>query len=398
MLRVTCHFISGVIFVRDVSIIGIGQTPVGEHWELDLRHLGYNAIKAAMGDAGIERADALYVGNMLSGEISGQSHLGPLIADFAGLRGIEAVKVESACSSAASAVRMGYLAVASGLQDIVICAGVEKMTDDVGDRLTGGLAQAADADYEVIHGISFVALNALLMRRYMYEYHVRHEDFAGFSINAHANAVGNPNAMFRRAITLESFKGSAMIADPINLLDSSPMADGAAAVILCPTEQAREFTPNGVRITGSAMATDSLSIHDRHDPLWLQAAEDSAQRAYRQAGVGPGDVDVFELHDAFTIMAALSLEAAGFAERGKGWQLAVEGDIRPDGRIPVCTMGGLKARGHPVGATGIYQIVEAVQQLRGQAGECQIPNARLAMAQNIGGSGATIVTHILERG
>jgi acetyl-CoA C-acetyltransferase len=384
--------------VRDVSIIGIGQTPVGEHWDRSLRHLAYDAIKAAMQDAGIERADALYVGNMLSGEISGQSHLGPLIADFAGLRGIEAVKIEGACGSAAAAVRIGYLGVASGLQDIVICAGVEKMTDDVGNRLTSGLAQAADADYELIHGVSFVALNALLMRRYMYEYNVRHEDFAGFSINAHANAVGNPNAMFRRPISLEAFKKAGMVADPINLLDSSPMADGAAAVILCPTEQAREFTDNAVRIAGSAMATDSLSIHDRHDPLWLQAAEDSAQRAYRQAGVGPGDIDLFELHDAFTIMSALSLEATGFAERGKGWQLALDGDITRDGRIPLCTMGGLKARGHPVGATGVYQIVEAVQQLRGQAGDCQVPDAQLAMAQNIGGSGATIVTHILERG
>ncbi len=383
--------------MRDVSIIGIGQTPVGEHWERSLRHLAYDAVMAAMRDAGVERADALYVGNMLSGEISGQSHLGPLVADFAGLRGIEAIKIEGACGSGAAAVRVGYLAVASGLQDIVICAAVEKMTDDVGNQLTSGLAQAADADYELIHGISFVALNALLMRRYMYEYDVSHEDFAGFSINAHANAVGNPNAMFRRAITPEAFKKAGMIADPINLLDSSPMADGAAAVILCPTEQAREFTDNAVRITGSAMATDSLSIHDRHDPMWLQAAQDSAQRAYRQAGVGPDDIDLFELHDAFSIMAALSLEATGFAERGKGWQLAADGDIRPDGRIPVCTMGGLKARGHPVGATGVYQIVEATQQLRGEAGDCQIPDARLAMAQNIGGSGATIVTHILER-
>lgn len=384
--------------MRDVSIIGIGQTPVGEHWERSLRHLAYEAIAAATRDAGVERADALYLGNMLSGEISGQSHLGPLVADFAGLRGIEAIKIEGACAAGAAAVRMGYIAVAGGLQDIVICAGVEKMTDDVGNRLTSGLAQAADVDYEAIHGVSFVALNAMLMRRYMYEYNVRHEDFAGFAINSHANAVGNPNAMFPRPITLEAFKKASMVADPINLLDSSPIADGAAAVILCPTEQAREFTDSGVRIAASAMATDSLSIHDRRDPLWLQAAQDSAQRAYRQAGVWPGEIDLFELHDAFTIMAALSLETTGFAERGRGWQLAVNGDIRPDGRIPICTMGGLKARGHPVGATGIYQIVEAVQQLRGAAGDCQIPNARLAMAQNIGGSGATIVTHILERG
>lgn len=382
--------------MRRVSIIGVGQTPVGEHWQRSLRHLAYEAVSAAMKDAGIEGAHAMYVGNMLSGEISNQSHLGALIADFCGLRGIEAVKVEAACGSGAAAVRTGYLAVASGAHDLVICVGVEKMTDDVGGKLTAALAQAADAEYELAHGVTFVGLNALLMRRYMYEYGVCHEDFAGFAINAHANAVGNPNAMFRRPITLEDFKHADMIADPINLLDSSPMADGAAAVVLCPTERAHAFKGKPVRIVGSALATDCLSIHDRHDPLWLQAAEDSARRAYAQAGVTPQDIDLFELHDAFTIMSALSLEACGFAERGKGWRLAVEGEIRPDGRIPICTMGGLKARGHPVGATGVYQIVEAALQLRGEAGACQIHGARLAMTQNIGGSGATIITHILE--
>ena len=377
--------------MRDVSIIGIGQTPVGEHWEYSLRQLAYQAMAGAMQDAHVERVDAVIVGNMLSGEISGQSHLGPLLADFAGLRGVEAIKVEAACASGAAAVRAGYMAVASGLHDLVLCVGVEKMTDDVGNRLTSGLAQAADAEYEAAFGVTFVALNALIMRRYMYEYGVRHEDFAGF-----ANAVGNPHAMFRRPITLEAFKEASMIADPINLLDSSPMADGAAALVLCPIQRAGEFSDAAVRIAGSALATDSLSVHDRRDPLWLQAGQDSAMQAYRQAGVGPADIDLFELHDAFTIMAALSLEAAGFAERGQGWRLAVEGAIRPDGRIPICTMGGLKARGHPVGATGIYQIVEAVQQLRGTAGACQLPRARRAMTQNIGGSGATIVTFILE--
>lgn len=383
--------------MRDVSIIGIGQTPVGEHWSRSLRHLAYDALKAAMRDANVERADALYVGNMLSGEISGQAHLGALIADFSGLRGIEAVKVEAACASAAAAFRQAYIAVASGLQDIVIALGIEKMTDDVGSKITSGLASAADADYEVIHGISFVALNALIMQRYMHEYKVSRQDFAGFAITAHANAAGNPNARFPEPVSREAFVKSAMVASPICLLDASPMADGAAAVILCPTEQAREFTNNAIRVSGSALATDSLSVHDRRDPLWLQAAEDSARKAYRQAGVGPRDIDFFELHDAFTIMAALSLEAAGFAERGQGTRLAGDGEISPTGKIPISTRGGLKARGHPVGATGLYQIVEAVQQLRGQAGANQIANARVGMTQNIGGSGATIVTHIFER-
>jgi len=359
--------------------------------------LAYDAVAAAMRNANIERADALYVGNMLSGEISGQSHLGTLIADFAGLRGIEAVKVEAACASAAAAFRQAYIGVASGLQDIVIAVGVEKMTDDVGTQLSAGLAGAADADYEVIHGITFVALNALIMKRYMHEYNVAREDFAGFAINAHANAAANNNAMFQNPITKKDFVNCGVVADPVGLLDASPMADGAAAVILCPTEQAREFTDNAIRIKASALATDTLSVHDRRDPLWLQAAEDSSMRAYKQAGIGPEDIDFFELHDAFTIMAALSLEASGFAQRGHGTWLALDGEITPEGKIPISTRGGLKARGHPVGATGLYQIVEAAQQLRGEAGNNQIKNAALGMTQNIGGSGATIVTHIFER-
>ena len=383
--------------MRDVSIIGIGQTKVGEHWEKSLRELAGEAVLAALRDASLERVDALYVGNMLSGEIAGQEHLGALIADFVGLRGIEAVKIEAACASGAAAVRMGYLAVASGLLDVVVACGVEKMTDETGNVVTRGLALAADGDYELPHGLSFVAINALLMQRYMYEYGVKHEDFAAFPINAHKNAMGNPYAMFHNLITEEKFKKARMIADPINLLDSSPIGDGAAAVVLCPTELARAYNPEGmVRIVASAVATDSLALHDRRDPLFLQAAYESAMRAYRQAGVGPQDIDFFELHDAFSIMAALSLEACGFAERGQGVRLAQEGEITLEGRIPICTMGGLKGRGHPVGATGVYQIVEVVQQLRGQAGPNQLKNARLGMAQNIGGSGATVVTHILE--
>ncbi|MFQ5575703.1 MAG: thiolase domain-containing protein [Anaerolineae bacterium] len=376
----------------------MGQTPVGEHWDKRLRHLAYEALSAAMRDAGVERVDAIYAGNMLSGEISGQAHLGPLVADFAGLRGVEAVKVEAACASAAAAFRMGLMGIASGFQNVVAVVGVEKMTDDVGSKLTAGLASAADADYETVHGVTFVALNALIMQRYMYEYALTKADFVNFSVNAHANGANNPNAMFQRPISRETFLKAGVVADPITLFDASPMADGAAAVILCSTELAREYTGRAVHVAASALATDSLSVHDRKDPLWLQAAEDSARTAYRQAGIGPDEVDFFELHDAFTIMAALSLEACGFAERGQGTRLAVDDEITLEGKIPICTMGGLKARGHPVGATGLYQIVEAVQQLRGEAGKNQLPHPRRGMTQNIGGSGATIVTHILTNG
>jgi len=215
-------------------------------------------------------------------------------------------------------------------------------------------------------------------------------------VNAHANAVNNPFAMFPRPVSAEAFAKASMIASPISLLDSSPICDGAAAVVIVPSQQERAFTDKPVRIAGSAVATDSVALHDRRDPLFLQAAHDSAYKAYMQAGVRPEDIDLFELHDAFTVMAALSLEATGFAERGKGVALALEGEIRPDSRVPIATMGGLKARGHPVGATGVYQIIEVAQQLCGEAGANQVPDAHRGMAQNIGGSGATIITHILE--
>ena len=385
--------------MRSVSIIGIGQTPVGELWNLSARQLAYQAVSSAMADAGVDRADALFVGNMLSGNLLDQEHLGTLVADVCGLRGIEAAKVEAACASGSAALRVGTMAVASGFHDIVIVAGLEKMTDTVGKDTTAGLATASDAEYEALHGVSFVGLNALIMQRYMYEYDVPLDAFAGFSINAHRNGANNPNAMFQEPISLKEYVNAPLIATPINMMDSSPVCDGAAALVLVPTEWAHEFTTGhhrgAVQILASASANDTLAVHDRQDPLFLQAAYTSSQKAYRQAGVDPEDLDLFELHDAFTIMSALSLEANGFARRGEGWRLAQDDEIGIHGRLPISTMGGLKSRGHPVGATGVYQIVEVVQQLTGTAGANQVANARLAMAQNIGGSGATIVTHIL---
>jgi acetyl-CoA C-acetyltransferase len=382
--------------MRDVAIIGIGQTPVKEHWPKSIRELVLEASLHALQDANVDRVDGIYVGNMISGEITGQEHLGALVADALAMTGVEAMKIEAACASGAAALRVGTMAVASGMNDLVLVAGVEKMTDVSGAETSKALAMAADAEYEVSQGVTFVALNALLMQRYMYEYGWERKDFANFAVNAHANAVHNPNAMFQRKITAERYANSTTIADPIGLFDASPICDGAAAVILAPLEYARSLNPAAVRIKSSATATMPIAVHDRHDPLALEAARVSAKRAYDIAGVGPEDLDFFELHDAFTIMSALSLEATGFAERGQGVRLALDGDITLDGRIPITTMGGLKARGHPVGATGLYQVAESVLQVRGLAGENQLPNARLGMTQNIGGSGATIVTHILE--
>jgi acetyl-CoA C-acetyltransferase len=352
-------------------------------------------------DASRNTADGLFVGNMLSGSLNKQENLGTLISDWVGLRQVEAIKVEAACGSGGSAFRAGLIAVASGDLDNAIVVGVEKMTDAKPAETTAALATAADADWEAAQGLSFVAINALVMRRYMHEYGWMHTDFAPFSITAHANAANNPNARLPFAITEVEYRKARMVAEPINLLDASPIGDGAAAVFLVAIDELMaNLTANGnpaVTILGSASATDFLAVHDRKEPTWLSAAELSAKKAYNQAGLSPKEIDFFELHDAFSIMSALSLEACGFAERGQGPRLGLDGEIFRTGSIPIATMGGLKARGHPVGATGVYQILEVVQQLRGLAGANQIEGAQIGMAQNIGGSGATIVTHILGR-
>ena len=380
--------------MRKIAILGIGQTKVGEHWEKSLREVGGEAAFAAMQDAGLDKVDSLFVGNMIAPIVSGQNQLGAFFADWIGLWKQEAVKIEAACGSGAAAFRSALMAVASGDIESALVVGVEKMTDKAGRDVTAALATAADADYEVEQGVSFVGINALVMRRYMHEFGWKHEDFAQFSINSHANAMHNPYARLHEKITLEKFEKSSMVATPINLLDASPIGDGAAAMVIVPAEKVKRKPL--ITVAASAAATDSIAIHSRKDPMFLQAAYESSRRAYEMAGVTPADIDFFELHDAFSIMAALSLEASGFAERGQGVRLALENEISIQGRVPVCTRGGLKARGHPVGATGVYQLVEVVQQLRGECGNTQVVGARIGMAQNIGGFGERIMTHILR--
>ncbi len=381
--------------MRKTAILGIGQTKVGEHWEKSLREIGGDAALAAMQDAGVDKVDALFVGNMLSPLVSGQNQLGAFLADWVGLWKQEAVKVEAACGSGAAAFRAGLMAVASGDVESALVVGVEKMTDKAGRDVTAALATAADADYEVEQGVSFVGLNALVMRRYMHEFGWKHEHFASFSINAHANAMHNPYARLHEKITVEKFEKSAMVATPINLLDASPIGDGAAAIVIVPAEKLTR-QPR-ITVAASGAATDTIAVHSRKDPMFLSAAYLSAKQAYDMAGLSPADIDFFELHDAFSIMSALSLEASGFAERGQGIRLGLDNEICIGGKIPVCTRGGLKARGHPVGATGIYQLVEVIQQLRGECDKTQVGGARVGMAQNIGGSGASIYTHILTK-
>ncbi len=383
--------------MRRVAIVGIGQTPVKEHWNQGLRELAVEAIWKALEDAGTRTLDGLFVGNMLSGTLTKQEHLATLIADFAGFTGVEAVKVESACSSGASAIRQAVLAVAAGHLDTAVAVGVEKLTETNTFTTTDGLASAADADYETAMGISFVALNAMMMRRYMFEYGYSKDDFAPFIEIAHENARHNPNAMFQTPVSREQYQKAKMVADPINLLDSSPIADGAAAVVVVPEENVSRFAGQPVWVRAIEVGTDTISLDSRENILWLRAAEISTRKALQTAGVTHDQIRFFELHDAFSIMSALSLESSGFVEAGQAVRLANEEQFTLKGSLPIATMGGLKARGHPVGATGVYQIVESVLQLRGQApGALQLDSPLYGMCQNIGGSGATIVTTILS--
>ncbi|HVU11875.1 MAG TPA: hypothetical protein VHD90_11380 [Phototrophicaceae bacterium] len=380
--------------MRDVAIIGIGQTPVGEHWDTSLRMLGADAARAALDDAGISQVDALYVGNAYGASVSSQSQIAPLLADYSGLNGVEAFTVEAAEASGGAALRTGYLAVASGAVDTVMVLGVEKSTDMIGTARTQARSVSLDADYEAIHGATLPALAALLMRRYMNDYGLDLSAFENFSINAHANGGKNENAMYRNKIKPGAFAKAPMIADPVSLFDSAPDADGAAALILTSAERAGDLVPQPIRITGSSAASDTLALHDRADLFALNAVTVSTNKALAQASIERGAINLFELHDAFTILSVLTLEAAGFAARGEGWKLASQ--IGLDGTLPISTFGGLKSRGNPVGATGIYQAVEAVLQLRGQAGANQVANARTAMIQSVGGLASSVVTHILQ--
>jgi acetyl-CoA C-acetyltransferase len=386
------------IHPEDVVIVGIGQTPVQEHWDVSLRELGFMAIDLALKESNGLRPQVLFAGNMLAPQISRQAHLATLLADFSGLGGIEASSVEAAGASGGAALRLAYLAVASGQADIALAVGVEKFTDQVGPEIEAALASAVDSDYEAAHGQTTTAQAALLMRRYLHEYHAPRQAFAAFPLVAHANGAGNPHAMFQKAIRAETYQQAGVVSDPLNLFDVAPLADGAAAVILTRRALVPQAYPHPlVRIAGSALVTDSLALHDRPNPLDFSAARLSVERALSRARLSLLQVDFFELYDAYSIYALLSLEAAGFASPGDGWKIAQDGCLEPGGSLPISTLGGLKARGNPGGATGVYQAVEAVLQLRGAAGVNQLPEAHRALIQCLGGPAATAAAHVLER-
>jgi acetyl-CoA C-acetyltransferase len=382
---------------NNVLVLGVGLTPVGEHWEKSIRELALEAMHAASIDVSGLKPQALYVANMMAPRLSGQSQLAALLADFAGLRGIEALTIEAAGASGGTAIRQAYLALTSGLIDVALVVGVEKITERATVELEAAITTASDADHEAVHGITASAQAALLMRRYIHEHNVPQEALAGFSLNAHTNAVTNPYAIYRRPIQTENYTQSSMVSEPVNLLDAAPLADGAAALVLTRANVVPDnLSYPKVKIIASAAVSSAVALHDRPDPLTLTAAAESVKQCFHQTRLTHDEINFFELHDRYSIFAALSLEAAGFADRGRGWRLAQDGTITRTGHIPICTFGGSKARGDTGGATGVYQVAEATLQLQNRAGDNQVPNARVGMTQCLGGSGATAVTHILK--
>ena len=382
----------------NVAVIGIGMTKFGEFWEKSYRDLiteaGVNAIK----DAGIDGAevDALYVGSMTPGLFVEQEHIGALVADNSGLLGIPATRVESACASGGVALREAFIAIKAGVADVVVAGGVEKMTDVSTEDATLALAGAGDQEWEVFHGATFPTLYALMARRHMLEYGTTEEQMAMVAVKNHHNGCLNPNAQFQRQFTLDEVMNSAPVADPLKLLDCSPITDGAAVVILAGERKARELCENPIWITGSGQASDTLALHDRRSLCRMEAAVQAAKRAYGMAGVKPNDIDFAEAHDCFTIAELIAVESLGFCEIGAGGKFTEDGETALNGSIPVNTSGGLKAKGHPVGATGIAQAVEAVLQLRGEAGKRQVKGAKVGLTHNVGGSGASCVVHIFS--
>lgn len=383
--------------MQDVAIIGVGQTPVNEHWNQSLRELAGDAIHSTFSDASCDAVDAIYVGNAFGATFSSQTNLGTLIADHVGLSGVEAFTIEAGDASGGAALRAGYIAIASGLMNAVLVVGVEKPSDIVGAAHTEARNVALDADYESIQGATSASLAGLLMRRYMHEFGIELSQFEGFSINAHANGSHNEYAMYRNKLRAGVFMKAPMISDPINLFDGAPDGDGAASVMLASIEFAEKLGKPYVRIAGSAMATDTMKLQDRSDLLYFRAVERSTTAALQQAGISIEEVSLFELHDSFTIITTLSLEAMGLINRGEGWRLA-DGDIPAialHGSHPISTFGGLKSRGNPAGAAGVYQAVETVIQLRGQAKQNQVDGAKWGLIQNLNNMANTAVTHIL---
>ncbi len=380
--------------MREVAVIGCGMTKFGELWALSLRDVFVEAALKAIDDAAVDHIDSMYVGSMTPGLFVGQEHVGALMADYLGTAPIPAVRIESACCSGGMALRQGFFEVASGYSDIVLVGGVEKMTD--GADVTYALATAADQEYEVYNGITFPGLYAMIARAHMHKYGTTRKQLAMVSVKNHHNGSMNPNAQFPGEITVDQVVNATMVADPLTVLDSSPVSDGAACVIITSVDIARKMNKPLVKILGTGAASDALALHTREDITTLKAVKVSAQAAYEMAKVTPRDISFAEVHDCFSIAEICIIEELDFVEKGKGGSFTEQGRTALEGPIPVNPSGGLKSKGHPVGATGIAQVVEVVEQLRGNAGKRQVKNAHIGLTQNMGGSGASSVVHIFS--
>jgi acetyl-CoA C-acetyltransferase len=381
----------------EVAIIGVGLSEWGELWNKSLRDIFVEAALKAIDDAGVERIDSMYVGCMSSGLFVGQEHLASLLADYLGMRHIPAARVESACASGGLALKVGFLEVASGVSDVVLVGGVEKMTDVSTDQATAALATAADQEYEVYFGATFPALYAMMARAHMHQFGTTREQLAQVAVKNHYHGSMNPHAQFPHKITVEDVLNSLVVADPLRVLDCSPITDGAAAVVICSLSTAKKICKKPiVKLIGCGHATDTIALHSRSDLTYLQATALAAERALAMAGKRHEDIDLIELHDCFTIAELIVLESMGFLERGKAGEATASGVTTLGGKLPVNTSGGLKAKGHPVGATGVAHVVEIVQQLRGEAGARQVEGARAGLTQNMGGTGGSTLVHILE--
>jgi len=382
---------------KEVAIIGVGMNKWGELWEKSINDIFVEAALEAIDDAGLDHIDAMYVGAMSSGLFAGQEHLASLCSDYLGLGPIPVTRVESACASGGLAVKSAVLDVLSGEHDIVLAGGVEKMTDVSGDQATFALATAADQEYEVYQGVTFPGLYAMMARAHMHRYGTTREQIAAVAVKNHLNGSLNPLAQFPQKVTKEEVMTSVMIADPLRILDCSPITDGAAAVIVCSLETAKRICKKPiVNVIGFGHATDTIALHSRSDLTTLNAVKLAGEKAMKMAGKTHDQIDLLEVHDCFTIAEIIVTEALGFFKPGQGGPAAESGATARDGKIPVNVSGGLKSKGHPVGATGVAQIVELTKQLRGEAGKRQLKKARVGMAQNMGGSGGSSVVHILE--
>jgi acetyl-CoA C-acetyltransferase len=382
--------------MKDVAVLGVGMTPFGELWDKSLRQLFTDAALSAIADANVDHIDSLYVGAMSPGLFVGQEHIAALLADYLGMPGVAATHVESACASGGIAIRQAIFEVASGNSEIVLAGGVEKMND--GADATYALATAADQEYEAFHGVTFPGLYAMIARAHMHQYGTTREQLAEVAVKNHDHGLKNPNAQFRMKLSREQVIKATKVAEPLTLLDCSPLTDGAAAVIITSVDTAKKSGKPYVVVRATAQATDYMALHSRKNLATIPSVEKAAQAAYKQAGITPENLDVVEVHDCFTIAELVVMEELNLVERGQSGKAVLDGMTRFDGKIPINTSGGLKSKGHPVGATGVAQVIEIVEQLRGSAGERQIDNAHFGLAQNMGGSGASCVIHILEAG